>query len=169
MDKSFYRPWALLVITAKSNSAGSKEIVLSLFSNTKLFVVFEQVKNVIHEIIFVGVLFIMQSVLECLLKYRNDIHPVCRWDELQRTLDFLYKLVPARHRLLVHVNFVRNYYAGYVRALVAHFLVPIPQILIRHLPVHVEHQNAGVRPKVVGRVQLIEGLLAGCVPNIYTV
>ena len=57
------------MITAKSNSAGSKEIVLSFLPDTELLVVFEQVKNVVHEIILVGVLFIMQSVLECLFEY----------------------------------------------------------------------------------------------------
>ena len=154
------------MITAKSNSAGSKEIVLSLLPDTELLVVFEQVKNVVHEIILVGILFIMQSVLEGLFEYRHHVDSVGCRHELQGTLDFFNKLVPARYCLLVHVDFVCNYNARNVRTLVAHLLVPIPQILIGDLPIDIEHQNACVRSEVVRRMEFIERLLPGCVPNI---
>ena len=136
--------------------AGSEEIVFSLFSNPKLFVVFEQVKNIVHEVIFMWVLFIMQGVLEGLLEYRYNIDSVCCRHKLQGALYFLNELVSACSCLFVHVDFVCDYDAGYVRTLVAHFLVPVPKILISHLPIHVKHQDASMRSKVIGWVQLIE-------------
>ena len=70
----------LLVITAKSNPmVCSKEIVFPFFTDPKLFVVFEQVKYVVHEVVFMWILFIVQSVLERLFEDRYYIYPVgCR-------------------------------------------------------------------------------------------
>ena len=52
-------------------------------------------------------------------------------------------------------------------ALIAHFSVPVSQIGIGHFSCHIEYQNANVRAKVVSRMQFIERLLTGRVPNVY--
>ena len=53
-----------------------------------------------------------------------------------------------------------------MRTLVAHFLVPLPQILIGNLSVYIEYKNACVSTEVVRWVQLIKGFLPGCVPDV---
>ena len=147
----------LLVITAKSNSiVCSKEIVFSFFTDTKLFVIFEQVKNVVHKVIFMWILFIMQSVLKGLFEDGYYIDPVGRRDKLQRAFNFFNKLVSACSSLLIHVNFVSDHYARDVRALVAHFLIPVPEIYISHFSIHVKHQYACMSTKIISWVKFIE-------------
>ena len=52
-------------------------------------------------------------------------------------------------------------------ALVSHLGVPVPQICVGDLARHIEDHNADVRAEVICRVQLVERLLAGRVPNVY--
>ena len=52
-------------------------------------------------------------------------------------------------------------------ALVSHLGVPVPQICVGDLARHIEDHDADVRAEVICRVQLVERLLAGRVPNVY--
>jgi hypothetical protein len=52
--------------------------------------------------------------------------------------------------------------------IIAQFFVPVFEVLVRNFAVRIEYQNAHVGAVVVGRVQLVEGLLASCVPNVYS-
>ena len=54
-------------------------------------------------------------------------------------------------------------------ALVSHLGVPVPQVCVGDLARHIEDHDADVRAEVIRRVQLVERLLAGRVPNVYIV
>ena len=51
-------------------------------------------------------------------------------------------------------------------ALVSHLGVPVPQVCVGDLARHIEDHDADVRAEVIRRVQLVERLLAGRVPNV---
>ena len=109
---------------------------------------------------------VVDGHVEGLLEDGDHVGAVRRTDEVEGTADLLDELVPAGGGLLVHVYFVGNDHAGDVGTLLPHFLVPVLQVLIRDFPIRVEHQDARVRPEVVRRVQLIEGVLPSRVPNV---
>ena len=112
------------------------------------------------------VLFVVESLFKCLLKDGDNICAIGRWDKFQRAINLFEELVAAIDGLLLQIYFVRDADARNVRALIAHFSVPVPQIGIGNLPRHIEYQNANVRAKVVSRMQFIERLLTGSVPNV---
>ena len=108
----------------------------------------------------------MEAGLEGLLKDGDNVCAIGRWDKFKRASDLFEELVAAIDGLLLQIYFVRDADARNVRALIAHFSVPVPQVGVSNLAGHIEYQDANVRAKVVSRMQFIEGLLAGSVPNV---
>ena len=109
---------------------------------------------------------VVEPHLERLLEHGDDIGAVGRRYKVERTDDLLNEFVATGGGLFVHVDFVSDDHAGNVRAVVAQLLVPVLQVLISDFAVCVKHQDADVRSVVVGGMQLIEGLLARCVPDV---
>ena len=165
-------------IAKKSSSLSECEVIVLLFlfvtsrSCTSTYAsswlrIIEQVQNIIHKIVFVWVLFVVESWFKSLLKDGDDICAIGCWDKFQRAINLFKELVAAIDSLFLQINFVRDADARNVRALIAHFSVPVSQIGIGHFSCHIEYQNANVRAKVVSRMQFIERLLTGRVPNVY--
>ena len=108
----------------------------------------------------------MESLFKRLLKDGDDICAIGCWDKFQRAINLFKELVAAIDSLFLQINFVRDADARNVRALIAHFSVPVPQIGVGNFPGHIKYQNTDVRAKVVRRMQFIERLLASSIPNI---
>ena len=113
------------------------------------------------------ILFVVKSLFKRLLKDGDNICAISRWDEFQRAINLFKELVAAIDGLLLQIYFICDADARYVRALIAHFSVPVSQIGIGYFSCHIKYQNANVRAKVVSRVQFIKRLLTGSVPNVY--
>ena len=86
-----------------------------------------------------GVLFIVETHFKGLLEHCDHVGPVGCGHEVKRTANLLNKFVATRSCFFIHVYFVGNNHAGNVGALGSHFLVPVLQVLIRHLAVCIEH------------------------------
>ena len=113
------------------------------------------------------VLLIVGTHLKRLLENGYDIRTIRRAHKVKRTSNFFNKFVPARRDLLIHINFVGDHDAGNMGAVTAHLLVPVFQIGVGDLSLRVEHEDADHCTEVISRVQLVEGLLACCIPDIY--
>ena len=165
-------------IAKKSSSLSECEVIVLLFlfvtsrSCTSTYAsswlrIIEQVQNIIHKIVLMWVLFVVESWFKRLLKDGDDICAIGCWDKFQRAINLFKELVAAIDSLFLQIYFVCDADARNVRALIAHFSVPVSQIGIGHFSCHIEYQNANVRAKVVSRMQFIERLLTGRVPNVY--
>ena len=131
--------------------------------------IIKKIQDVIHEVILMWILLVVQPCFESLLKYCHYIGAISCWHELKRALNFFTELIPAVRCLFLHINFVCNTDAGNVWALIPHFSIPRPQVLVGYLACNVEHHYANVCAKVVRWVQLIEWFLTSSVPDIYAV
>jgi hypothetical protein len=127
----------------------------------------KKIQDVIHEVILVWIFLVVKPCLESLLKYCNYISAVGCWHELKGALNFFAELISPIRCLLLHIDFVGNADAGNVWALIPHFSVPCPQVLVCYLTSHIKHHNANVCAKVVRWVQLVEWLLTSGVPYVY--
>ena len=130
--------------------------------------VIQQVQDIVHEVVFVRILLVLEASLESLLEDRHDVCSIsCRY-ELKRALDLFEEFVAAMNCLFLQIYLVGNADAGDVGALVSHLRVPVPQVCVGDFARHVENHDADVRTEVVGGVKLVEGLLAGRIPDICT-
>ena len=108
----------------------------------------------------------MEPGFKRLRKDGDNIGAIGGWDELKRALDLLKELIATIDGLLLEVDFVSDANAGNVRALIAHFSVPVSQIRVGHLSRDIEDHDANVGAEVIRWVKLVEWLLSRSVPNV---
>ena len=173
------RHQASLLLTLNTDSKGKVVVLLLLFvpgcataATTpyppRRFGVVEEVKNIVHEVVLMRILLVLQTCFEGLLENGHHIRTIRCRHEFKRTIDLFTELVPAIDCLLLQVDLVRNDDAGDVLALVPHLSIPVAKVRVCDLAGHIKHHDAYVGPEVVGRMQLVERLLACRVPDIYS-
>ena len=111
---------------------------------------------------------VVKSSFQRLLENCNDVGSIGSGNEFKGALDLLKELVASVDGLLLQVHLVCNANARDVRALIPHLSVPVAQIRVSNFASDIEDHDADVGTEVIGRVQLVEGLLTSRVPNVLT-
>ena len=127
-----------------------------------------QLLALLEEVLAVRVILVFYSHVEGLAEDGYDIGAVCGGHEVEGALEILHELVLALGGSLIDIYFVRYHYEGHVRSVMLHLLVPSLKVLVGDLATGIKDEDGGMSPKVVGGVQLIEGLLTRRVPDVYS-
>jgi hypothetical protein len=97
--------------------------------------VLQQIHHIVHEVVFVGIRLIVKRHIKGLLEDRHYVGSVSRGYKIELASNFFDKFVFPRGRLFVHVYFIGDRHTGDVGALVAHFFVPVLQVLVGDLTI----------------------------------
>ena len=118
--------------------------------------VFEEVNDVLHEVVVVRVFLVFDRHIECVSKDLHHVGAVSRRHEIEGNAQVFHEFVLALCGPLVDVDFIGYDNAGDVGTMMSHLLVPALQILISHLSRGVEHQYSCMSPEVIRWMQFIE-------------
>lgn len=127
-----------------------------------------QLLALLKEVLAVRVILVFYGHVEGLAEDGDNIGAICGGDEVEGALEILHELVLALGGSLVDIYFVRYHYEGHVWSVMLHLLVPSLKVLVGDLATGIKDEDGGMSSEVVGGVQLVERLLAGRVPDIYS-
>ena len=126
----------------------------------------KQIQNVVREVVLMRVKFVMQSLLKRLLEKANDVCSVRCGHELKWASNFVDKYILSFDRIFIKVYLVRYAEHRDVRAVDPKLFIPILEILIGDLAVHIKDHHTYMRSKVVRAVQFIKRFLPRGVPDV---
>jgi len=120
----------------------------------------------VREVVLVRVKFVMQSLLKCLLEKANDVCSIRCGHELKWASNFVDKYILSFDRIFIKVYLVRYTEHRDVGAVDPKLFIPILEILIGDLAVHIKDHHTYMRSKVVRDVQFIKRFLPRGVPDV---
>lgn len=109
----------------------------------------------------------MQTTNTKILTHLDNICTISSGGEMKAKPFFLGKFEILVCNSWVDVDFVSNNNDWDIRSLLAHFFVPVSEVLVRLLAGHIKNKYASMCAIVIRRVHACKPLLSSCVPEIY--